>query len=68
MERKTIPKKAFTYNVTHLQTPTGYYSAKCLSDETVTLNYVSFVMKGVQGGVLTMGAISEHGKNADKDF
>lgn len=49
---------------TRLQEPTGYYSTEYLSDETITVNGVSFVMKGVQGGVFTMGATSEQSGEA----
>ncbi len=48
-----------------LQEPTGHYSTEYLSDETITVNGVSFVMKGVQGGVFTMGATPEQGSDAD---
>lgn len=42
-----------------LQEPTGRYSTEYLSDESITVNGVTFVMKGVQGGVFTMGATPE---------
>lgn len=69
-ERKTTPKKKSapsrnnTHRSTRLQEPSGYYSTEYLSDETITVNGVSFVMKGVQGGVFTMGATSEQGSDA----
>lgn len=61
--RKETPSvKKKTGNVRkapRLQEPTGRYSTEYLSDENITVNGVSFVMKGVQGGVFTMGATPE---------
>lgn len=43
------------------------YTTKILSDETFTVNGVSFTMTGVQGGVFTMGATPEQGSDAADD-
>lgn len=70
VRRKSVVSKADPYkseSPVRLPEPTGYYSAESLSDETVTVNGVSFVMKGVQGGVFTMGATSGQGGDFDRD-
>ena len=60
--RKAAPKKDSNKKVAPPQEPTEQSS-----DETITVGGVSFVMKGVQGGVFTMGATSEQGDDAEDD-
>ena len=49
------------------QAPKLNYSTEQLSDETFTVNGVSFVMKGVQGGEFSMGATPEQGNDVYDD-
>lgn len=68
-EHRVIPQKKSnnTRNGTNPQVSKGNYSTKNLSDESIIVNGVSFLMKGVQGGVFTMGATSEQGSDVNYD-
>ena len=44
-----------------------YYSTDYISNQSFTLNGVSFTMIGVQGGIFTMGATSDQGIDSDSD-
>lgn len=55
VRHKSSAGKASTQSGAKKTAATAGFSTKHLSDETFTVNGVSFVMKGVQGGTFTMG-------------
>lgn len=59
VKRKQTTKTVIQQHGTQKPSTSAGFSTKAISDKTVTVNGVSFVMKGVQGGTFTMGKTQE---------